>query len=74
MIYFSMHWINLWDKITMPENEFQLRVERIKCATGHLEKGMCVTLRSIIKDKEIGPVMTGITILVAGESAEVLTE
>lgn len=44
-----------------------------KNATGHLEEGMCFTLRLMSKDKKIGAFMAGETILVSKETAEVLT-
>ncbi|MDB4443824.1 aminopeptidase P family N-terminal domain-containing protein [bacterium] len=42
-------------------------------ATGHFEEGMCFALHVMSKDKEIGPCITGETILLSKEKAEVLT-
>ena len=42
-------------------------------ATGQFEEGMCFTLRVMSKDKEIGPCITGETILLSKDAAEVLT-
>ena len=42
-------------------------------ATGQFEEGMCFTLRVMSKDKKIGPCITGETILLSKDAAEVLT-